>query len=491
MVARKLSQNSSWVEHWSSAARVRLLLSASVIWLLMLLSVGSVAQAADKRLNRAVGEVVFVTGEVTLLRDGVTQPLVSGARVRVGDSLRTGDQGHVHLRMQDQGFFSLRPQGQLRLVDYHYDERKPAANRVNIQLDAGVLRSITGRAGTLNKPGYRVNTPVAAIGVRGTDFSVYTGEGLSRIAVRRGGVLMTPLGGGCLAEALGSCQGESSEELFADQLGAVLEARMGMPRALVAFGVLSPDEMSPPLPEEGLSLVDIRDRLGLRQEQEDESVADSSDIDQTDAVARRADLEGYISSQPLLQQAWELGDLEGDERAVAVGSPVDSHFVWGRWAKYAGDDPDYRRISQLMYDNRRYGALNSVFAMLETSVVDRQLPTAGRAFFRLDGYEAYIRRGDKLEPASISNAALIVDFDEQAFATRLDVNAPSLAEVVSVGGFGQLQNDGFFRSKAGSPGWVDGVLSPKAAEAGMLFEYSVSPGVDAIGATNWVNRGAD
>lgn len=43
---------------------------------------------------------------------------------------------------------------------------------------------------------YRMNTPVAALGGRGTDFSVLTDANVTLAVVRGGGIVMTPFGGG-------------------------------------------------------------------------------------------------------------------------------------------------------------------------------------------------------------------------------------------------------------------------------------------------------
>ena len=50
--------------------------------------------------------------------------------------------------------------------------QQPASSEVRLQVDHGITRSISGRATEVDKNRFRLNTPVAAIGVRGTDFIV-------------------------------------------------------------------------------------------------------------------------------------------------------------------------------------------------------------------------------------------------------------------------------------------------------------------------------
>jgi hypothetical protein len=201
----------------------------------------------------------------------------------------------------------------------------------------------------------------------------------------------------------------------------------------------------------------------------------------------------YLSQESLVQQAYLLGELESSSPLPNNrGLDNDPQIIWGRWSTFAGDDPNYRTISQLLYENRQYAVLNNVFAMLEDKQ-DRSnilLPDAGQVSFKLNGYEAYIQRGATLEAAGISNPALIVDFKSSRFATRLDIHAQSLPGVVPVLGAGDLSADGFFHSDANSLAKIDGVLSPDIQEAGFLFDYQVSPGVNAVGATQWINNGS-
>src|SRR5690606_30187211 len=87
-----------------------------------------------------------------------------------------------------------------------FDYRRDASSdRVRYRLEDGVARSITGAVGESNKEAFRLNTPVAAVGVRGTDFVVATNAATSRVAVNSGAVVVAALGGQCAADAFGSC----------------------------------------------------------------------------------------------------------------------------------------------------------------------------------------------------------------------------------------------------------------------------------------------
>ena len=449
--------------------------------LLVLVLLPALLQADDG----GVGEVIFLAGDVSVTRGTDTIALARGDAVRVGDRLATGQDAYVHVRFVDGGLISLRPASRVLVDTYHFDAEHAGASRVRITLEEGVLRSATGKAGQQNKQQFRVNTPIAAIGIRGTDFVVFADAALSRLAVNQGGVVMAPFDGGdCLPSGFAPCGGDASAELFASVSKALLEVRAGQDYALVTADGPTPDEISPPHPEEA-SLFDafIAGAQAAIRQQPGLSAPGAESYEDGLENARR-----YLREETLVQQAYALGELESNSPVARNRHLVDDpELVWGRWSLYQGANPDAKSIGQLLDEGRRYAVLNAVFAMLEKSHDDRPMPEVGRASFKLNSYDAYIKRGSSLESAGISNPALIVDFDQSRFATRLDVHAASLPGVVHVLGAGELGKNGFFRSDASSLATIDGVLSPGAAEAGMLFDYQVSPGVHAVGATHWVN----
>lgn len=193
-----------------------------IIWLafIALLSLGLSGLAMA---TSGVGEVIFAVGEVKLL--GNNAPLKRGDAVAVGQTLLTGSNGHVHIRFIDQAFVSVRPGSELRIEQYLYDQAEPANNRIKFSLVKGTSRLITGKAGQANKQGFRLNTPVVAIGIRGTDFIVQSDANVTRVAVQQGGVAVSPFGGDCSAQALGSCGGALASDLAGSLTGRYLEIR--------------------------------------------------------------------------------------------------------------------------------------------------------------------------------------------------------------------------------------------------------------------------
>ncbi|MBY4676823.1 FecR family protein [Marinobacterium arenosum] len=185
-------------------------------------------QPAQTVAAQVAGTVLFATGARERFdANQVQHPVKRGQNVFVGDRIITRENGHIQLKMADGGYLSLRPSSTLTIEAYSVDPSQPTSEKVKLNLSQGTLRSVTGGVGERSKGNFRLNTPVAAIGIRGTDFSVFTSADISRVMVSRGGIAMSPFGDQCSADALGACQGSQVRELFAGQAAAYLELTKG------------------------------------------------------------------------------------------------------------------------------------------------------------------------------------------------------------------------------------------------------------------------
>lgn len=104
------------------------------------------------------------------LPQGGSQPLREGQSIQVGASIVTQAGSEVHLDMADGGMLALRPSTHFTLQRYNADKGPNA--RMEVSLLQGALRSISGWIGKFNAPGYRIATPTATVGIRGTDHEV-------------------------------------------------------------------------------------------------------------------------------------------------------------------------------------------------------------------------------------------------------------------------------------------------------------------------------
>ncbi len=121
-------------------------------------------------LAASAGKVEFAVGHVTAQgADGRSRSLTKGAEINAGDTIQTGD-GRAQLKFADGGYISLSTDTAFRIDEYRYEGKTDGSEKGFFSLLKGGLRAITGAVGHIHKEAYLVNTPVATIGIRGTEF---------------------------------------------------------------------------------------------------------------------------------------------------------------------------------------------------------------------------------------------------------------------------------------------------------------------------------
>lgn len=143
----------------------------------------------------AAGHADFVIGNVEAVApDGARRTLTKGAEINAGESVNTAAGARAQIRFTDGGYVSLQPNTLFRLDEYHYENKKDGTERSFFSLLKGGLRTITGLVGRINRDNYKLVTPVATIGIRGTGYNAVLGEGLV-VSVSDGIISLTNKGG--------------------------------------------------------------------------------------------------------------------------------------------------------------------------------------------------------------------------------------------------------------------------------------------------------
>ena len=117
------------------------------------------------------GQVIIASGDVyALTPQGVQRPLQRRSPFYVGETIRTVAASTVQLRFTDGALMSLHEDSELKVDDYRFQNKGGEGDRSVSTLIKGGLRTITGVIGKQDAAAYRVSTPVATIGVRGTHY---------------------------------------------------------------------------------------------------------------------------------------------------------------------------------------------------------------------------------------------------------------------------------------------------------------------------------
>lgn len=125
------------------------------------------ASAAD-----IAGRVTFALGEVVVSDDKNNKRSVfKGDLIRSGEKIETANNGRVQVRMTDGGTIVLSPNSVFEITRYSFSKDNPAIGTVLFNFLKGGARAISGAIAKANRENYQFKTPVATIGIRGTDYS--------------------------------------------------------------------------------------------------------------------------------------------------------------------------------------------------------------------------------------------------------------------------------------------------------------------------------
>ena len=139
---------------------------------LLFLGLTGGVHAADPA-GQSYAKVLRLSGTVTavLAAPDIARKLQVGDAVFVGERIQAEANSEAVLQTNDSGYIALRPGG-VFVVEQFAANRQDGDN-VSIRLIQGGLRLLTGWIGKINPKGFRIATPTATIGIRGTDHEPY------------------------------------------------------------------------------------------------------------------------------------------------------------------------------------------------------------------------------------------------------------------------------------------------------------------------------
>ena len=114
--------------------------------------------------------VVVSRGMVNAVSSGDERVLGQGDTVFVSDTVTTGNKSFAVLQFIDGAKVTVRPNSTILIEEYTYTGSDQDA--ASLSLVEGGLRVITGAMAKDHPDNYKVKTPVALMGVRGTEFAV-------------------------------------------------------------------------------------------------------------------------------------------------------------------------------------------------------------------------------------------------------------------------------------------------------------------------------
>lgn len=399
--------------------------------LLLALPLAVVAQEA--------GQVLLVIGPAYVQNKAGLKPLQQGASLSVGDRILTRQGGFVHARMKDGGLLALRPESALDIEVFDYDPTAPAQGRVRYTLLNGVSRSVTGAVGQANKEAFRFNTPIAAIGVRGTDFVTATNSEQTRVSVNQGAIVIASLSPQCSASGFGPCTSNS---------------------LLLAAGLNG-----------GFAEVDVRNPTPRLRQDIENSPSQKSPAHPSEPLAMLEDKRALPSG---------LGDPPPPAPAPALPPAA---LYWGRWDATLQNVPG-PTLKELQAQGQPIQITNWLYGLGVEKLPER-LPQSGQVSFTLAGGDAFLRTAaGQLQSARLLGGSLGVNFGTTQF--QVDTNVFAGNQAYQLYAAGPVDPRGYLLADpARSNAQIDTVLHADLTQAGSLFTKPLADGGTLLGAMAW------
>ena len=481
--------------------------SKLLIQITLLIHLAFCAFTAQATLATPVARVAVSVGEAKKFNTvGQEEPLKVGTSLMAGDRIRTGPDSVAILVFTDEGRISLRADSELVIRHYQID---PAGvkTRIELELIKGTVRQISGN-GSRNQPErYRLNTPVAVIGVRGTDFLAKTTGDAVEAFVHEGIIILTPAHGTCAQNectpvAMASSdtqlkyvrlgtdgrveqrefrQGEL-ERVFGIDMARVntrINTATSTPQVVNSQARAEPGEVQRP---EGTRLVTgtifaaYTQAETWAQSKLDKAGADKSP-DKSPLTAA-----SVIATDPS-SLAFENQSAAATKPAAAVAE-LPKQLVWGRFSS-ANALPQTLLVAYKEAREGRHVTVGEIseYALWRANPVGRMsADLKGQADFRLAGADAVLVQTSGVSTAQVTAATLGIDFDRSQFKATVGLQHASVGPA-SINVSGKINEEGVFVGTNANER-VAGALTRDGTEAGYLFSKDVAAG-NFRGITLW------
>ncbi len=500
------------------------MLRAWLVKLFLVLSLGAVSQV--NAAPAPVGRIALSVGDARRIDGGGrVEPLRLGTVISEGDRIITGGDAVAIIVFVDEGRISVRADSELLVKQYKVDP-SGADTHLDFELVRGGIRQISGQAAKLRPERYRLNTPIASIGVRGTDFLVKTSADAVETFVQEGKIVVLSNLGACLGMAqTGSCApladiaatdaarylrvlaggqierrvvaADEIERLFGISLVKAVTAAPAVTVAAVAPAAAKAPEPVKAAEVPAAKPVVVAEPFAhdLRTPDDANKTGNSLPVAATTLV----ELKTISTPVAVVTPVVPVVVVKPVVPVVVEPTPVvpvltlhntpdlTRDLVWGRFSS-ADQLPLQLWVP---YETAKEGRSVTV-GELGQFALWRNGPTQsissslkGEVQFDIHAGQAYYQNGAQLLAAEISNPALSINFDKSTFNSSLTVSQAQVGSA-SLQVSGKMNDEGVFvGSSTGQR--VAGAVSLNGKEAGFLFSRDFAAGAFK-GMTLWNAR---
>jgi len=130
-------------------------------------TLAAIVSGLSPALADTVATAISVQTQAAAEQAGGLRVLAVGAGLAQDETIRTDQSGAARLKFVDETLLVMGPSSQIKLDKFVFDSNLKARNFV-IEATIGAFRFATGKS---NHNAYQIRTPIAVIGVRGTQFA--------------------------------------------------------------------------------------------------------------------------------------------------------------------------------------------------------------------------------------------------------------------------------------------------------------------------------
>ena len=118
-----------------------------------------------------IGQIKNVSGEVSIMREGVRLPVQVGDRLEQNDIIATGSDGSVGMTFIDNTRFSAGPDSRIELSRFRFNSTTHEGEFL-ANIRKGTLAVTSGQIAKQSPDAMKVTTPTSVLAVRGTKFLI-------------------------------------------------------------------------------------------------------------------------------------------------------------------------------------------------------------------------------------------------------------------------------------------------------------------------------
>lgn len=194
-----------------------------------------VVRSTPAKAKKKVGVVAQSEGSVVAVSARkVSRKLSTGQPVYLGDKVITGEDGFVRLKMIDDAVLDLRCFSIMVIEEYALNT---TSRRSILNLLQGSLKKVTGQIGKMTEDVYELKTPVASVGVRGTEYAlrVFQSKGCGGMVDADDGLYLEVIKG------LVDVHNEAGQEVIAKGETAYVPLPKSVPKKVkIKSGIVNP-----------------------------------------------------------------------------------------------------------------------------------------------------------------------------------------------------------------------------------------------------------